>query len=312
MFSGLESGLGLDVVVWLQAHGSDFLDVLANILDFLGSDIAFLILLPLIYWSVNRRLGRRLFMVLLFGLVAVLFCKILFAAPRPYQAMPELVRTIVDEEGFGLPSGHVTLSLLLWGYLIYWFKRPRWWWVLGPFAVLMALGRMYGGVHYPQDVIAGALLGLSILWLSIHYGEVVIGLWRRFQPQAKIALVLLCGLVAFVFLFYNDIGQLVTGFILGGGWGVILEEQFIKFSAGGSWRQRSLRFVCGVVLLIGLFFGLRVLFAEHEPQFLLRTLRYGLTALFMVAGWPWLSLRLGLTQHFIATDPTSSVTPFDK
>jgi len=74
-------------------------------------------------------------------------------------AMPPLDR-------FSFPSGHtlhtVSFTLVLCGYF------PHMIWVLLPFAVLMALSRMILGLHYPSDVLAGALIGGSLALLSFR------------------------------------------------------------------------------------------------------------------------------------------------
>ncbi|MCB9457943.1 MAG: hypothetical protein H6671_18335, partial [Anaerolineaceae bacterium] len=83
MFAPLETGLGLDVVLWLQAHGNGLFDGLAILLSVLGSTLAYLALLPLVYWSVDRRLGRRLLLALVVVMGAVVALKLAFHAPRP-------------------------------------------------------------------------------------------------------------------------------------------------------------------------------------------------------------------------------------
>jgi hypothetical protein len=57
---------GIDVVLWFQQF-SPALDVPFKILTFLGDKEFFLLLLPLIYWCVDRQAGARLFMLLLFS-----------------------------------------------------------------------------------------------------------------------------------------------------------------------------------------------------------------------------------------------------
>lgn len=55
MLTGLENGIGLDVVVWLQAHGSPLADFLAQAIHILGSPSWYLfLLLPLLLlWNRN-------------------------------------------------------------------------------------------------------------------------------------------------------------------------------------------------------------------------------------------------------------------
>jgi len=70
MLHDLETGIGLDVVVWLQEHGNGVFDALAHALDFAGLTWFFLLTLTLIFWSVDKNLGRRLLFALLFELLS--------------------------------------------------------------------------------------------------------------------------------------------------------------------------------------------------------------------------------------------------
>lgn len=295
MFAPLETGLGLDVVLWLQAHGNGLFDGLAILLSVLGSTLAYLALLPLVYWSVDRRLGRRLLLALVVVMGAVVALKLAFHAPRPFQ-VSDAVREIVPAGGYGLPSGHVAGAVAMWGFTAYWLRRRWFSWGVGAYGVLMAWGRMYGGVHYPQDVIAGALLGLGVIWFTAHYAEGIMGLWRRLHWRAQLAAVFLLSLIALAFLFEDETGVAIAGITLGGGIGVMLEERFIWFSAAGSVGQRTIRYGIGIVLTLALFLGLRTAFADLQPELIFRVLRYSLVTCFVAVGWPWLLKRAGLLE----------------
>jgi hypothetical protein len=65
--------------------------------------------------------------------------------------------------------------------------------------------------------------------------------------------------------------------------------------AGPFW-QRVLRYVLGIVGVLAIWMGLRVIFPE-EPLMLglaLRMVRYGLAMLWAILVWPWLFLKIGL------------------
>lgn len=75
------------------------------------------------------------------------------------RARPSLWESIAPESTFSFPSGHamgsITLALVL--VLLAWHTRWRWW-VAAPMAAFVAmvgLSRVYLGVHYPSDILAG-------------------------------------------------------------------------------------------------------------------------------------------------------------
>jgi len=81
---------------------------------------------------------------------------------RPPQAIPGFESQITASDKFSFPSGHTSAAfmfsmccLLSFGFI----ALPLLAW-----ATYVALSRIYLGVHFPADVIVGALLGVSIAW----------------------------------------------------------------------------------------------------------------------------------------------------
>lgn len=95
------------------------------------------------------------------------------------RSRPEYLTHLVDQSGYSFPSGHSAGSVMIWGTLafliIYFFadQYPKIYPYLYGFVIFMmlALGgsRLYLGVHYPSDVIAGWSIGLVWLSLAICY-----------------------------------------------------------------------------------------------------------------------------------------------
>ncbi len=86
--------------------------------------------------------------------------------PRPYQACAAIQCLGAPLDRFSFPSGHtlhaVAFSAVACAYY------PALGWLLWPFATLVAGSRLVLGLHYPSDVIAGALLGAGIAALSFN------------------------------------------------------------------------------------------------------------------------------------------------
>jgi len=80
--------------------------------------------------------------------------------PRPYEARPEVVMLSAPLDRFSFPSGHtlhaVAFTLVALAYF------PALAWLTVPFTLLVAASRVALGLHYPSDVVAGALLGAGV------------------------------------------------------------------------------------------------------------------------------------------------------
>ncbi|MCD1260564.1 phosphatase PAP2 family protein [Paenibacillus athensensis] len=88
------------------------------------------------------------------------------------RARPELALRLVEETGFSFPSGHSMVSMLFYGlagYLLWYEARGVWraaWLIpLVTMLVVLCIGcsRIYLGVHYPSDVLAGFAAGGACL-----------------------------------------------------------------------------------------------------------------------------------------------------
>jgi undecaprenyl-diphosphatase len=84
--------------------------------------------------------------------------------PRPYQAHADIERFAAPLDRFSFPSGHtlhaVAFTLVALAYY------PALAWLLWPFTLLVALSRVVLGLHYPSDVLVGAVLGAALALLS--------------------------------------------------------------------------------------------------------------------------------------------------
>ncbi|WP_198678551.1 phosphatase PAP2 family protein [Pseudidiomarina marina] len=84
---------------------------------------------------------------------------------RPYQKNPQFSSVILAHDQFSFPSGHTTAAFLFAGIMSSFF--PTWSWLLYIWASAIGASRVLLGVHYPGDILAGAVLGYVISGYAI-------------------------------------------------------------------------------------------------------------------------------------------------
>lgn len=108
----------------------------------------------------TRKIGCMSACALIFSLlINNIFLKNLVARVRPYNAIEGLLPLIRKPTEFSFPSGHAGSSFASAGVL--YRKLPKKFGVpLLVLAILISFSRLYVGVHYPSDVLAGAATGI--------------------------------------------------------------------------------------------------------------------------------------------------------
>ncbi len=313
----------LDLVVWLQHTPAWWHGVMA-FFSFLGTETFYLLLLPLIYWSVDAGLGLRLAIMLMTstGLNSVL--KMALHTPRPGWVSPA-VRPAAAEASFGMPSGHAQNAVAFWGEFARGLKKPWAWALAVGLAFLIGLSRLTLGAHFPQDVLVGWLVGLVWLGLFARLEPAAVAWWQRQSRARKIwgawwismAVFLPAVVVRFIVArswvlppqwgaqavaatgqpiapFSLDTALAVSGtlfgLLLGVAWMTSLPQPPRRP------RTRLLRFVVGMVGLVLLFGFLKRLFPGGESVVAegARFVRYAIGGVWITAGAPWVFRRLRL------------------
>jgi undecaprenyl-diphosphatase len=166
-------GFSWDAPIILTIHqfGNPTLDTVMRFVTQAGVIGAITIAIILAGWFAWKRRYVEAFSILIaFGGAMAInsMLKLLFARPRPNLFPP-----LVVESSFSFPSGHVTASVAVFGFLavLLWKNKHYVWAVLsGGLIFMVAISRIYLGVHYPSDTIAA--IALTSLWLIVViYGQ---------------------------------------------------------------------------------------------------------------------------------------------
>ena len=158
----------IHILEWIRTQASPTLDTVFVSITTLG-DIEFmlpitLLLLGLLLYKRHRRHASIIFFGVGGAAIGNLVMKLLFQRDRP-----EFWQSIISEVGYSFPSGHAMLSsaLILCIIAILWKTNWRTLSIIfgAILIVLIGFSRLYLGVHYPTDVIAG--WSVSAAWIAI-------------------------------------------------------------------------------------------------------------------------------------------------
>ncbi len=268
----------LDVIVWLQQWAGGY--QAAEIFSALGDPLFFMVLLPLVYWLLDKRAGRTLALAFALAVYVNWTLKLLIGAPRPFEVDSRILR-LVEDAGPGLPSGHAQLAVVVWGYLAWHFRR---WWLTALCAgllVVIPLARFYLGLHFLADLAAGYGIGAMLLALTVWL-EPCIARWTLPQQAGAWAGVSL-SLLGLNRYFQHALLAVAAGMFMGAGAGFMLEARWVRAPSPTTWYARGLCYGLGVG---GLF-----LLSHTLPGS--TYLVYTMIGLWVAVWWPALWLTAG-------------------
>ncbi len=87
--------------------------------------------------------------------------------PRPYEVRQEITLAGMPLDKFSFPSGHTLHAVIFTVIALQYY--PQLVTILLPFTLLVALSRVVLGLHYPSDVLAGALIGAALAFISFLF-----------------------------------------------------------------------------------------------------------------------------------------------
>ena len=139
----------------LNSHPT--LDPIMIFLSSAGDYIAWLLIFAALYLWKDKRVAISYAFVIFISTLTVFALKSLFEVPRP-----EDIRFVIEAHGYSMPSGHTSRSFASAMFLHPLVNNGKFRLLIWVLAALVSLSRIFVGVHYPSDILAGALVGCII------------------------------------------------------------------------------------------------------------------------------------------------------
>ena len=299
---------GIEVIRVIQRLETPFFTSLMKSVTALGTSYFYIPLILFIFWWVDEKRGLRLGILIIVSAWINEFMKDLFKQPRPFNIEPSL--GLAHESSYGVPSGHAQMALTFWIPLAAWYSRQKTyskkilvWALVVLFILLIGFTRLYLGVHFPTDLLAGWALALIVLVIWFIPGPRLASFFSsasfRVQNIAAAAAALMMN-----GLYPGMYPALFLGFCLGYN---LMKKSFPFFACeepGGNKPGIGVKILrclvgfAGMALLFivlrlvlpgsGSIFGEIPVWGEDSPFYEMgRFIRYSLIGFWASAGAPW-------------------------
>lgn len=146
------------------AHTSKILDWIGIFLADYALYTAGIILLVLLFWKKNRLMVVSVAIsVILSRLIITEIIRYFYHYPRPYVVLEAAKKLIAENQDYAsFPSGHAAIFFAI-AMAIYFFNKK-----LGIVffvgAILIGIARIFVGIHWPSDILGGAIIGILSAW----------------------------------------------------------------------------------------------------------------------------------------------------
>ena len=262
---------------WLMTGISQF--------SLFGEEVALILIMGLIYWCLDKRVGKYIGEIVIIGALWNPMIKNIFCRRRPYMDNEniDLLRMIAKDadkydvaaQGFSFPSGHSTNAAALYGGLARLKNDKTWIWA-GILMILVGFSRVAVGAHFPTDVLAGWGLGLFVVFF-------IPWLKRKLQNENLFYGILVMTALPGVFYcrsedYFTALGLLI-GFVLA----MKFEEKYVNFEGTRKPLEIVLRLAGGGVV----YFVLNLALKRDLPAGdIARVIRYAVVTFVMMGVYP--------------------------
>lgn len=298
-----------NILLYLESIRTPFTASLFELITMTAETAFAIMLITIVFWNIDKKKGTILILSVFIAGMAGLFLKVIVQYPRPFFVIEGLHSLRVETAtGYSFPSGHTLTAAVLWTSLTMLFRK-KWLYIVSPVIIVLAgLSRLMLGVHWPTDVIGGAVLGVITPLILIPVLEKKDSL-RQFELWGgSISIAIgLAGLAAVLSSGNHIAFDDITKLSLFGGTamlGLAAEEARVDFCVEENTLSKVIRCVAGNLVLILISVGIKKIFGSSIA---IGALRYTLCGLWMTYLYPLIGVHCGLFMMPPAsTEPSES------
>lgn len=279
----------LDFIIWLQSFQNQWTDIFFIAVTMLGEAAFYITILSLTYWCIDTSKSTYLVFILSLSVALNGALKEVFNQIRPIGV--DEIRSIYTETATGksFPSGHTQTATSFFVGLMVLFRKKIVWLFSGLAIVLVAISRLYLGVHWPADVIGGIGFGILASILA-HLIVKKFDPKEVFWPYGVLVGIGFTGLIFFDSEVYTQALGVLSGYIIGS----YIENRYVRFTVNAPLKIQVYKYLLGLIMTGILFVGMKYSLPDSS---LADGLRYFATLVFVIAGAPAIFIKLNWSKR---------------
>jgi membrane-associated phospholipid phosphatase len=284
--------MNLSLLKYIQSFYLPIFDQIFNFISFLGEDMIYILITAIIYWTINKDLGRRLSIITLVSILSNFFIKMLMKVPRPIGIEGIRSQRVHTADGYAFPSGHTQTSTSYWSTFLLKLSKVKvhiaFKILIVAYLFLIGYSRLYLGVHWPTDVFGGYLLGVAFCIIgSFIYDAIKEVFENNNKSIANIITMLMLPLLTILALIFNDTNSMIKLASLSSGLfiGMVLEMKTLKYQIihhkdkMTNIFKKTLVNLVGIIMIVLIALPLKFIFGE---SIILRYFVIGFSIIYLI------------------------------
>ncbi|MDR2571429.1 MAG: phosphatase PAP2 family protein [Oscillospiraceae bacterium] len=293
----------MELIRFFESIRSPFWDTIIGLITQLGEETIGIIIMCVLFWCFNKRTAYGIGIALILSGITVQGMKICFRIERPWIIDPTLnpiPGALEYATGYSFPSGHTQSAAALYGTLGAQIKNKPLKTVFFIIPILVALSRVYLGVHTLLDVVASLVISFAFIYITL---KVILNdsNTNSKKRELNIAIVIIMYSIAAVIIaaVLHTNGTIATenvidcvkiaGTAIGFAIGMYIERVHINFSVKSkSIMRQAVKVILGIIGLVAIMEGLKLVIGTG---FISDMIRYFLMTLWIIALYPLIIKR---------------------
>jgi membrane-associated phospholipid phosphatase len=279
-----------ELIRWLQSFLTPEWERIMKGLSLLGVEWFYILVLPIVFWGINKKIGLRLAYVFLCSMYLNAWFKDFVHLARPIGVPGIQSNFVSSATGWSMPSAHTQASMTFWVLISQWVKQ-KWFWFLALVLVFgIGVSRLFLGLHWPMDVLVGwglgLLFGLFGWWIGQWWS------YRRYAFNIRLTAAVLLPAICLLVNQGNDSTR-YAGLLLGISVGAVLEGRWLGTVMEPSiWKR-----VCAVIVGMAGLVALQYIIKWPNDWVAFSVLRDTFIGLWGTLGAPYVFEKCGLYRR---------------